>query len=291
MPAVPAALRLPPEGRLFLVQFRTIGLPEWRQALAALGAEVLNFFPHNAHIVRIDPGLVQRVAELAFVERVEPYHPAYRLDAELRDWALAPADRSPRRVQRDGVRVGTGGQGARPEGGPRLGRRAQATWCPSGHILELWVDAGAAPAPRRSRRGPVDRSPGRRPETTWTWSASTPAPTGWSPLRDLRPGRARRGDGLGRAAEPIPTSTASSCTRRRTCRATAPAPTASSSATAPATGTATRRPPATCPARRLRVAGDLRRLRRGERPFRAHPAAQAVALLRVLPVELLGRED
>ena len=92
-------LPCPPTGRLFLVQFRTMGLPEWRQALADLGAEVLSFFPHNAHIVRMDPALVLAVAQLAIVERVEPYHPAYRLEPELRDWALAPRDRSPRRVQ------------------------------------------------------------------------------------------------------------------------------------------------------------------------------------------------
>jgi hypothetical protein len=34
LPAVAQALQMPPEGRLYLVQFRTIGLPEWRQALA-----------------------------------------------------------------------------------------------------------------------------------------------------------------------------------------------------------------------------------------------------------------
>ncbi|MBP7149394.1 MAG: exo-alpha-sialidase, partial [Acidobacteria bacterium] len=40
MPRAPQGFELG-AGRLFLVQFRTIGLPEWRAALAALGAEVL----------------------------------------------------------------------------------------------------------------------------------------------------------------------------------------------------------------------------------------------------------
>src|SRR6185436_7098866 len=81
MPPVPASLALPADGRLYLVQFRTLGLPEWRDALRALGAEVLNYFPFNAHIVRMHPSLVPQVAGLDFVERVEPYHPDYRLEA------------------------------------------------------------------------------------------------------------------------------------------------------------------------------------------------------------------
>ena len=139
MPPVPPALSLPPAGRLFLVQFRSVGLPEWRQALTDLGAEVLSFFPHNAHIVRMDPALVPSVARLAIVERVEPYHPAYRLEAELRDWALAPGDRSPRRLQVMAFAWGPGGKSRILAAARSWGARG-ATWYPSGHILELWAD-------------------------------------------------------------------------------------------------------------------------------------------------------
>ncbi|HEV2845918.1 MAG TPA: hypothetical protein VG477_13780, partial [Thermoanaerobaculia bacterium] len=56
-PAVPTALAQGAEGRVFLVQFRTLSLPEWRAALQDLGVEVLNYFPSNAHIVRMSSAL------------------------------------------------------------------------------------------------------------------------------------------------------------------------------------------------------------------------------------------
>jgi hypothetical protein len=141
MPPVVSALTLPAEGRLFLVQFRSVGLPEWREALADLGAEVLNFFPHNAHIVRMDPALVPSVARLAFVERVEPYHPAYRLERELRDWALAGTKGARLRVQVMAFEWGAGGK-SRILATARAWGAAVAAWYPSGHILELWADPG-----------------------------------------------------------------------------------------------------------------------------------------------------
>jgi len=139
MPPVPPALTLPADGRLFLVQFRSVGLPEWRQALTELGAEVLNFFPHNAHIVRMDPALVPAVSRLAVVERVEPYHPAYRLERELRDWALAGTDQAPRRVRTMAFEWGPAGK-SRILAAARAWGATVATWYPSGHILELWAD-------------------------------------------------------------------------------------------------------------------------------------------------------
>ena len=138
LPAVSPALQLPAAGRLFLVQFRTIGLPEWRQALADAGASVLSFFPHNAHVVRMDPSLVSSLEELDFVERVAPYHPAYRLEPTLRDWALAPQDRSARRVNVVVFEWGSAGKERVLAAARALGARP-AAWAPSGHILELWV--------------------------------------------------------------------------------------------------------------------------------------------------------
>jgi serine protease AprX len=137
MPPVPPSLGLPAAGRLYLVQFRSISLPEWRQALNEVGAEVLSFFPHNAHIVRMDPGLVPSVAQLAFVERVEPYHPAYRLEPELRDRFLAGNGAA--------VRVQVVAFAWGPEAKSRILAAARAVgarpalWYPSGHILELWA--------------------------------------------------------------------------------------------------------------------------------------------------------
>lgn len=141
LPAVAPALQLPPDAGVFLVQFKTIGLPEWRQALADLGAEVLSYFPHNAHIVRMSSGLAPAAAALEFVQRVEPYHPAYRIERGLREWALAAADRAPRRVRVMAFEWG-------PDGKKRILEAAEgsgasvAEWYPSGHILELWADPG-----------------------------------------------------------------------------------------------------------------------------------------------------
>jgi serine protease AprX len=138
IPAVPASLALPPDGRTFLVQFRTLGLPEWREALAAVGAEVLQYFPNNAHIVRMHPSLAQTVRGLDIVERVEPYHPAYRLEAELEDWLASETGPAEQRVRVMAFEWG-------PEGKERIRQAAEADGArtalnvPEGHILELVV--------------------------------------------------------------------------------------------------------------------------------------------------------
>ena len=138
LPAVSPALQLPADGRLFLVQFRTVGLPEWRAALGDAGATVLSFFPHNAHVVRMDPSLVASLEQLDVVERVAPYHPAYRLEPSLRDWALAAENREPRRVRVMAFEWGPAGK-QRILADARLFGARLAAWAPSGHILELWV--------------------------------------------------------------------------------------------------------------------------------------------------------
>jgi hypothetical protein len=86
LPAPHPGLAQAEDGRLFLVQFRTLSLPEWRDALDFLGAEVLAYFPHNAHIVRMAPGRRADVAALDMVERIEPYHPSYRIEDPVRRW-------------------------------------------------------------------------------------------------------------------------------------------------------------------------------------------------------------
>jgi hypothetical protein len=138
MPAPPPGLELPVAGRVFIVQFRSVSRPEWRQALADLPAEVLAFFPHNGHIVRMDPGLAGSVAALPFVQRVEPYHPAYRLEPELRDWVVDPADASPRRLLVMAFEWGPEAKSRILEAARTVGARV-AEFHPNGHILELWA--------------------------------------------------------------------------------------------------------------------------------------------------------
>lgn len=138
MPAAPRALRLPEGGRLFVVQFRTMSLPEWREALEQSGAKLLGYFPHNAHVVRMDPRQASLVAELEPVERVEPYHPAYRLEPELLDWLQAGDRQEARRVRVVAFEWGPEAKQRIAAAARARGARVEALW-PNGHMLELWV--------------------------------------------------------------------------------------------------------------------------------------------------------
>jgi hypothetical protein len=138
LPAVAPALALPRDGRLFLVQLRTLGLPEWRESLREAGAEVLSFFPDNAHVVRADPALASTLRELEFVERVEPYHPAYRIETGLRQWLLHGLDRAPRRVRVVTLEPGREVKRRVAETARRVGARLEALGGED-HLLELWA--------------------------------------------------------------------------------------------------------------------------------------------------------
>lgn len=141
LPPPAASLTLPADGRLYIVQWKTLSLPEWRGALAEAGAEVLSYLPHNAHIVRMHPSLVQTVAGLDIVERVEPYHPGYRLEDELAGWLGSETGPAEMRVRVMAFEWG-------PEGKERIRAAAEgdgartALNTPSGHVIELYVDRG-----------------------------------------------------------------------------------------------------------------------------------------------------
>jgi serine protease AprX len=133
IPQPPSEYMQRADGRLRIVQFKTTSLPEWRQALTEAGAEILSYLPHNAHIVRVDPGSLATIASLEFVERVEPYHPWYRLEPALRQ-----------STHQERVRVVTfeWGPSAKErviEAAETLGAEMAEYW-PSGQILELWAD-------------------------------------------------------------------------------------------------------------------------------------------------------
>jgi hypothetical protein len=139
MPGAPAGTTLPEDGRLFLVQFRTVGLPEWRDSLSRIGAEVLSHVPHNGHIVRAEPGLTPAIAALDFVQRVEPYHPWYRLDDRLRRWLEAEGDPAEtRRVRAMALGWGAEAKARVIAGAEALGATVAEYW-KSGHIVEVWV--------------------------------------------------------------------------------------------------------------------------------------------------------
>lgn len=82
---VPEALRARPDGRLFVVQYWTQGLEDYRDVLREHGAEVLLYLAHNSNVVALAPAQLQAVRELPFVRAVTSFHPAYKLEEELLD--------------------------------------------------------------------------------------------------------------------------------------------------------------------------------------------------------------
>ena len=139
MPVPTAGLALPGDGRLFVVQFRATSLPEWREALTGLGIEILASVPHNGHIIRTDGERLAEVRSLEFVERVEPYHPSYRLEPELRSALESEGDGLALvRVRVVTFEWGRAGKERVIEAAEALGAQVAAFW-PSGHVVELWV--------------------------------------------------------------------------------------------------------------------------------------------------------
>ena len=72
-------------GNLYLVQFVTQPLNEFRSAIENLGGVIYKFVPHHAHIVKMTPAVRDQVAALPYVRWVGPYQPAYRLEEFMRD--------------------------------------------------------------------------------------------------------------------------------------------------------------------------------------------------------------
>lgn len=83
-PEIPAALRSTNGQSLRIVQF--VGLPTeaGRQAVVAAGGKIIRYLPSNAYVVRLSTEQANRVRAVQAVRWVGDYHPAYRLEAELR---------------------------------------------------------------------------------------------------------------------------------------------------------------------------------------------------------------
>ena len=86
MPVVDRRLAATPDQKVYFIALNTLSLPEWRAVLTARGAEVLSYFPHHAYLARIPASAVEGITALDFVDRVEPYHPAYRLEQSLQPY-------------------------------------------------------------------------------------------------------------------------------------------------------------------------------------------------------------
>ncbi len=95
-PMVPAGLQANPDNRLFIVQFETQVLPEYKQALKELGVERRHVLPHQAYLCRMDQGVADSVNELPFVRWVGDYHVAYKLEETLRDSIISGEREDPK---------------------------------------------------------------------------------------------------------------------------------------------------------------------------------------------------
>ena len=82
-PAVAPELAAPASSELYLVQFFAPPLEEMRQAIRALGGDVVRYMADHTHIVRMSAEARDQVAQLSYVRWVGPFHVAYKLDGEI----------------------------------------------------------------------------------------------------------------------------------------------------------------------------------------------------------------
>jgi serine protease AprX len=84
VPSVPASLAATPQNNVYIVQFATQPLQEFRDAITAAGGEITYYLAEHSYIVRMDATARQQVESLPFVRWVGNYEPAYRLESFLR---------------------------------------------------------------------------------------------------------------------------------------------------------------------------------------------------------------
>ncbi len=85
-PPVPANLDTPTGNSVYLVQFKTVPLESYQQALVAAGAEIVGYVPDETHVVRMSPEALAQVKAMAFVRWTGAFKPAYKLDESVRAW-------------------------------------------------------------------------------------------------------------------------------------------------------------------------------------------------------------
>ena len=83
-PEIPAALRSTQGQSLRIVQFAGIPTEAGRQAVKAAGGKIICYLPSNSYVVSLSAEQANRVRAANTVRWVGDYHPAYRLDSELR---------------------------------------------------------------------------------------------------------------------------------------------------------------------------------------------------------------
>lgn len=81
-----------PQRQVYIVQFKTQAIEEYRQAIRNVGGEIHKFLPHHAYLVELSDVQRQAVLAMPIVRWVGLYQPAYKLDSELLAALLEPGD-------------------------------------------------------------------------------------------------------------------------------------------------------------------------------------------------------
>lgn len=111
VPTPPAHLNASGGGNLWIVQYWTQGLNEYRDDLAAIGAAVHHHLWNHANIVEMSGSVAAQVSSRPYVRCVTPFHPAYKLDEQLtQEQAAGFAEQDVKRVNIVSLRRGLIGQ-------------------------------------------------------------------------------------------------------------------------------------------------------------------------------------
>lgn len=89
LPALAVETRGASDSDYHLVQFHGPIRPAWRAALEQTGAEIIEYVPDFAYVVRVASSRSMALSDLDGVRWVGPFAPAFRLAGELVDTALA----------------------------------------------------------------------------------------------------------------------------------------------------------------------------------------------------------
>ncbi|MEM7201917.1 MAG: S8 family serine peptidase [Planctomycetota bacterium] len=159
-PVTPSLVTAADDSRLFVVQFATPIIDEYRQVLRQSGADVQSFVPPQSYLVRADRSATETLTALPFVRWVGDYHPAFRLEpAILNDLVSGALDGAVRynvllvdrraddaALERDIARVGG------TVDSPALGGGLLTATLNVGQLLQiaqldtvLWIDRWTAP--------------------------------------------------------------------------------------------------------------------------------------------------
>ena len=83
LPSVEPMLAAGLDTHLFIVQFFTQPLEEFKEAITGLGGIVHHYIAQYAYLVEMSETILKQVESLPYVRWIGPYHPAYRLEEIL----------------------------------------------------------------------------------------------------------------------------------------------------------------------------------------------------------------